>query len=180
MTRQLCLAAAVAVAGLAAGCAETVPGVTRDLGPVQYASAFAAAREVMAQYSFSVETAEADTGIIQSRPKSAEEPRERILSGSPARQVATMRLRQEKGEQGQQDTVVAHLSIAVHRLGTAEHRRLRMTTDSYNTVPNQTPADADAATTAEQNEVWTIDRYDHVLARKILDDLYRRMHPATE
>jgi hypothetical protein len=67
--------------------------------------------------------------------------------------------------------------VAVERLGSTEHRHVGMTRENYDSVPNQTPAEADAASSPEQKEVWTIDRYDHELEQKILQDLNKRMHP---
>ena len=155
------------------GCNQALPGTARQLGAADYTAAFAAAREVMSQY-YSVESANPDTGTIQSRPKSVTAPHERLLGGSPARQVATMRLRKEGKD------VVAHVSVAVQRQGGAVLRQSRPGIDDYDSVPNETPAEQDAATTVEQNESWRIHGYAHDVERKILDDLYRSLHPKAE
>jgi len=149
MTRTGLLAAACMTAGILGGCAQPI-GRARPLGEVSYEAAFATAREVMAQYF-----ARAD----------------RLLGGSPARQVATMRLRRD----GRQ--VVAHLAVAVQRPGSAAHRQMRMNVDNYSSVPNQTPAQVEAATTPGQNESWRTDRYDRVMEQKILTQLHRSLHP---
>ncbi len=44
--------------------------------------------------------------------------------------------------------------VAVQRLDTADHRVFRQN-DQFGDVPNQTPIDRDAGTTAQQNQVWT-------------------------
>ncbi len=49
--------------------------------------------------------------------------------------------------------------------------------EDYSTVPNQSPAYDEAATTADQNESWMTYDYAHDLETKILDDLYRSLHP---
>ena len=161
---------ALLAGGVLAGCAQPTPGRTRALGEVRFEAAFASAREVMAQY-FPIADADADAGVIRSRPQAVEAPPERLLGRSPARQVATLRLYRENGQ------VVAQASVAVQREGSAGHRQLSAAGDSYDTVPNKTPADAEAATTAEQNQVWETERYDHALEARILADIYAGLHP---
>jgi len=124
----------------------------------------------MAQY-YSVESANPDTGIITSRPKAAAEPHERLLGGSPARQLATMTVRREG------KTVVARASVAVQRQGGAVLRQIRPGADNYDSVPNKTPAEREAATTVQQNESWRTHRYAHEVERKILQDLFVSLHP---
>jgi ribosomal protein L12E/L44/L45/RPP1/RPP2 len=175
MKRALSLAAVLVTASVLAGCGQT-PGTTRNLGAVEYAPAFATARQVLSQY-FSVESDDEATGVIQSRPKSEKEAWNRLAGGSPTRQVATMRLRKAGAN------VIAQLSIAVQARGGDIHGVMPRTREDYSTVPNQTPAEGEAATTAEQNEAWRTDRYDHALERKILDDIARAIEskpaPAT-
>ena len=77
------------IAALTAGCSVATPGTDRNLGRVQYADAFATGREVMSQY-YSIASADATSGVIRARPKSVDAPSERILSNSPARQVAKL------------------------------------------------------------------------------------------
>ena len=160
----------ITFAVLAAGCSGSRPGTTRSLGDVQYQLAFAAAQEALSQH-FSVASADPDTGIIESRPKLVSARPERLLTGSPARELATMHIRKAA-----ENEVVAYLEIAVERLGTVEHHRAAVRHEKYDSVPNQTPAEIEAATTPEQNEVWTIDKYDHRQEQAILDELYRTMH----
>ena len=169
MIRTGLLAAACMTAGLLGGCAQPI-GRARPLGEVSYEAAFATAREVMAQY-FSIESADPQTGVIRSRPKPIRARADRLLGGSPARQVATMRLRRD----GRQ--VVAHLAVAVQRPGSAAHRQMRMNADNYSSVPNQTPAQVEAATTPDQNESWRTDKYDRVMEQKILTQIHRSLHP---
>ncbi len=171
MNRQMMLIILVGVGGIAGGCAEPAPGTTRSLGAVKYQHAFNTARETMGQY-FSIASAESDMGVISSRPKPVQERPERILSGSAARKVARMRLRREDRN------VIAYLEIAIQRHGTTEFRRMGPAQHKYDTIPDETPAETDAAATAEQKDVWIVDRYDHALERTILEDLYRKMHPS--
>jgi hypothetical protein len=51
------------------------------------------------------------------------------------------------------------------------------TGENYDTVPHETPAQREAATTAEQNESWETRSHDADVERKILQDLWRSLHP---
>lgn len=156
-----------------AGCSVAPEGRYRELGNVSYTDAFAAATEVMKQY-YTVEDTDPLTGTIQAKPLAVDEKGERILGGnSPARQLAKITLRNEGG------IIVAYASVAVQRQGADTLRQMRTTRgqEDYSTVPNQSPAYDEAATTAEQNENWMTYDYAHDLETKILDDLYRSLHP---
>ncbi|MGB2820398.1 MAG: hypothetical protein WBF17_05420 [Phycisphaerae bacterium] len=170
MIRHAWIVVAVVAACVAAGCNQPTPGTSRSLGAVDYASAFAAANEVMAQY-FSVESSDPLTGIIESRPKPVPAPNERLLGGSPARQVATLRIRSEG------KAVVAYATVALQRQGGAMLGQIRPGTDNYDSVPNQTPAEREGATTVEQNESWRTHKYAHDVERRILQDIYRSVNP---
>ena len=175
--RQIALVMALAIAALLAGCSEPVPQTPRDLGMVSQSRAFGEAREVLSQY-FSVESADADSGVILSRWRPVEPERgDRVVSSRmDSREQATMKFRNQDGR------LVANLSIPVQRLITSSMRQFSPRGDTYSSVPDQTPADVDAATTPDQNDTWRTVRYNHVLERQILDELYRRLHPeaATE
>ena len=170
MIRTAWIAVALVAAGLATGCNQPMPGSSMPLGQVDYTSAFAAAKETMSQY-YSIESANPHTGVIEARPKAVDAGKERILGGSPAREVATMSLQQE-GKQ-----VVAYATVAVQRQGAAVLRQPRPGLESYDTVPNQTPAEGEAATTIDQNESWRTHSYSHGVERKMLQDLRRAVGP---
>ena len=165
---------AIVAAGMLTGCGAGSSGTSRQLGSVTYQDAFAEAREVMAQY-FEIAEADVDTGTIKSRPKSAQGGPERLLGGgSPARQVATLRLRHDG------TNVVAYMSVAVQRQDSAVYRHMMASGESDDSVPTLTPDEQEAATTSEQNEAWRTSRYAHDIEYKILNDLYTRLHPAEE
>ncbi len=153
------------------GCTEQ-HGSSKSLGDIGYASAFASGREVMSQY-FSVESADPSTGEIKSRPKEIELKGERLLGGSHARQVAVLRLNRKNGK------VVAHAMVSVQRQGSDVFRQMKVANENYDSVPNQTPAEIEAATTPEQNETWQTEYFDHSLENKILEDLYKALSPAS-
>lgn len=171
MTTQQMLLAAVLGLALAAGCDQALPGTTRNLGPVQYDQAFCAAREVLSQY-YSIESADAGSGKIIARPQTVDAPADRVVGSSPARHLTQMRIRREG------PCVSAFASVALQRQTTESFReRQRVGGDNYSSVPDQTPADKEAATTADQNDVWITQRYDHAAESRMLDDLFRRLHP---
>jgi hypothetical protein len=170
MIRHGWIVVALAAASVLVGCNQPLPGSSRSLGAVDYTSAFAAGNEVMAQY-FSVESSNPQTGIITSRPKAVEAGHERLLGGSPARQVATLRIRSEGKE------VVAYATVALQRQGGAVFRTMPPVAENYSSVPHQTPAERDAATTVEQNESWTTHSYLHDVELKVLQDLLRAVQP---
>lgn len=172
MARHGWLATMCVLAGCLVGCAQDM-GRSRTLGEVGYGTAFAAARDVMAQY-YSIESSDASTGEIVGRPKRVELRGERLLGGSPARQVASFRLRRDG------DQVVAHLAVAVQRQGSAVYRQHSGVDETYSSVPNQTPADTDAATTPEQNDAWRTVKYDRALEQKILGQIHRALHPQSK
>jgi len=167
-------ASSLVVAAVLTGCSTGPSGTSRRLGSVGYQGAFAAAREVMAQY-FEIAEADVGSGTIKSRPKAAQGGPERLLGGgSPARQIATLHLRHEG------DEVVAYVSVALQRQDSAVYRHMLASGESYDSVPNLTPAEQEAAVTSEQDHAWRTSRYAHDIEQKVLDDLYRRLHPAAE
>ena len=156
-------------AGFLVGCAEST-GTTRSLGAVEPALALATAQEVMSQY-FSLEPPDPDTMTISARPKAIKAKNDRILGGSPARQIATLRLRREGG------VVVAYVSVTEQRQRSQMHRSLREEEENYSGVPDRTPAYDEGATTASQNQTWETRRQVPSLEAQILDDLYKALHP---
>ncbi len=170
MIRSGIVAVVIIAAALTAGCSVATPGTDKNLGAVGYADAFATGREVMSQY-YSVASADVTSGEIRARPKIVDAPSERILSNSPARQVAKLSIRRKDNQ------VVAHATVALQREGS---RVYHVRSESYDEVPNTTPVDELAATTTEQNELWETRDYDHAMERRILDHLYKALHPNVE
>ncbi|MCK4277186.1 MAG: hypothetical protein KAX78_11760 [Phycisphaerae bacterium] len=158
---------------LLGGCAHQTTGSTRGLGAVPYEGAFAAAVKTMSQH-FSIEASDASAGTIRTQPKPVQAEPDRLLGGYPARQVATLHLRREDGQ------VVARLSVALQRQRAGLYRRMRMAENNYDTVPNETPAQKEAATTIEQNQSWETQKYAHDIERRILEELYAALHGPAE
>jgi len=174
MPRCVWIVTAAIAAGSLFGCSPSLPGTGRTLGAVNYETAFAAGRRVMSQY-FSVLPGGAESGLLQTRPMSAKAgPAGGIgLGSADRRKVATLRL-SRRGE-----VVMAHLSIQVQGQRKDVFRQLRHDDQAYTSVPNQTPAQEEAATTPEQNDVWRNVGRDRKLERQILGEIYQALHPPT-
>ena len=147
---------------LAGGC-QSHRYNTQPLGNVGYPKAFQAGKAAMAQY-FSIASADERAGRIISRPKSADAGPDRLLGVSPARKVATMRIRR-KGDQ-----VYADVRVNIQRQDVDAMTRMQPVTVD-NDVPIQTPAQGSAALTADQNQAWQNTGRDAGLERSILNAL---------
>ena len=159
------------MSAIAGGCSGTAPGITRGLGNVPYDQAFAASKEVMGQY-FSVESASPETGKIKSRPLDLPPARERLVSATSRRQIATLTLKQGAGE------VIARLAVANYSQGQDVYEQTRPMRENYSGVPDQTLAEGTAAVTPAQNQAWRLTGYDAFMERTVLEDIFHRLHPA--
>lgn len=171
MKSILSTAAAILVGSFLTGCGAMATGTERNLGPVSYPIAYAAARDVMAAH-FAIEYSDVDTGVIKSYPKGVSAEKNRLLGSTSAREEATLRLTRSGSD------VLARLTIAMQCAeGEAAMTSWSSDKDNYSGVGNQTPAQMNAATTAEQNDSWRRERYDHALERKMLDELAKALAP---
>jgi len=170
MNSLLQKAVLLATAALAAGCADQTIGTTRSLGVVQYDAAFDAALATMSQ-RYPIAGSDRASGTIVAQPKVIQASADRLLGGADAsRQLARLDLRRQDGQ------VVAHAVVELQRQRAETYKRLRLLQDNYDTVPNKTPAQREAATTIEQNESWETQRYLHDVEADILAELYERLH----
>ena len=142
-------------------------GTRRPLPAASFSEAFSAGRTVLSHY-FHVASADADDGIIRSEPQFTDRSGG-LLGRSGNRRVAMLKITHVGGQ------LMAVASVAVQRKGVMINRERRAYQDNYDSVPNQTPADMDAATTSEQNEMWETHSYDHALENQILDDLIEKL-----
>ncbi|MFP4138986.1 MAG: hypothetical protein ACOCZU_02960 [Planctomycetota bacterium] len=165
----------VLLAGLlaAGGCAqwEQTPGRSRELGSVSMPRAFAASREVLSAH-FPIAEADPATRTIKTLPKLVDAPAERLMGRSEARQVGTLRLREEEGQ------VVAHLSIAQQRKGGQAVRNRVLDEENYSGRP-RTPAHTGGAIEPSQDDDWQVYGYDHRLESVILAEIYRTLHASS-
>jgi len=160
------------IAALAGGCAQPMPGTSRPLGDVTYDDAFTTGRQVMAQY-FPLAQIDEWRGMIISQPTPLAQ--QRLVGGAQQRQVARLRLRR------QASTVVAEASVEIQRQASQAHGAMRRPQLAYDAASLYTPAEAEAATTPQQNEMWVAVHYNHALEARLLEQLYARLHgpPAT-
>jgi hypothetical protein len=182
MKRSMMFAAVVALAVVSVGCGGIEQGLapgagtSRAMGDVSYQQAFAAGRQVMGQY-FPLDAAKTDAarGTIHSRPKTVQAGNERILGGTPARQLAEMRITQQSG------VVSAQVLVRQQRQGSSVSRHMGYSRErdpaQYTGNPGDvSPAQLDAATTADQNENWQDEKPRHDIEAAILNDLYQALH----
>jgi len=168
---QLALAAGLAVLVTAAGgCAPEATGTVMTLGPVSYDDAFCAARTVMAQY-FRLDDVDQEAGRITTRPEFIESTRFSVSDSAPDKQLAELALHADG------PYVVARLTIAIRRRGSEAMSTFGAEHENYAARPGRTPAEIEAATTPQQNDVWQTYKYDHMLERAILRDLDRMLRP---
>ncbi len=164
-------AAAICLA-VVAGCAEVEPGRSRDLGVVDYDSAYAAARGVFAEH-FTIAQEDPSAGLIRSRPvmSRAADP---VLGTSARRRKATLRLRRD----GQR--IVARVAVEVQKLASTRFRRDAMERESYSRVPNQSPAQTDGPEVGAGGEAWVTAEYDRAAERRILAQIDARLASADQ
>ena len=152
---------------VAAGGCNTTQYRSQPLGQVDYDKAFALSKEVFSEY-FSIESASAKTGKIVGRPKAVEGAPDRLVGSSPARQIATMRVRQKD------DLVFADIRVEIQRQDSIAARRMQPVTVETD-YPGRTPAQEDAPLTIKQREAWQTTGRDDAVESKILTDLLGRL-----
>jgi hypothetical protein len=147
-------------------------GTRRVLPATNYDEAFAAARTVMGHY-FEIASADRSAGVIETEPKAMDEEGVGLLNRAAQRQLGKLQLRQ--GNEG----LIAIVSVLQQRQGSAVYRQMQTEQDNYDSVPNTSPAESDAATTATQNETWETYQVDRSLETQILNDLQNALTSAT-
>lgn len=167
------LALIILIGALAAGGCQLDQYRSQPLGQVDYGRVFDESKEVLSQH-FSIDSADPVSGKIVSRPKEIDAPPDRLLGNSPARQVATMRIRR-KGKE-----VFADLRVEIQRQDAVAIRQMQpLTVDTE--LPSRTPAQETAPLSAEQKQAWETSGRDDALERTILAELLRRLaRPALE
>jgi len=152
------------------GCSRPMPGASMSLGRVDYDQAFQAGRETLAQHFPAVQV-DRRLGVITTSPIPLDELQARLLTPAATRKVATFRLKRERSE------IIANLEVALQRQDSSAASHLARMTMRYDPCPTQTPAELEAASTAEQVETWTTFRRDRQLEHAILQQLYRLLNP---
>lgn len=165
---RLALTGLFVVTACFAGCTEPPRGTIKTMGDIDPGLALPTARDVLATY-YDIDSMDAQTLVIKCRPKDSE-GHERLLGGSPMRETAKLHLFRAEGQ------LAAEVSVAKQRQAGPVSRAI-LANDNYSSIPNQTPAEVEGATTTEQNQSWQPAGRDYQAEQKILDDLYIALHP---
>lgn len=141
------------------GCNMQPPGTSRSLGAVPMDKAFVVSRTVLSQY-FAIASEEPAAGLLLSRPEEMMDKNDRLLGGTPARNLARLQLRKQGSE------VVAYVEIRHERQMIAS--RQLGTGHTYSGVPNDPPVDE---TQTAKNTSWNLVRHEHERENAILNDI---------
>lgn len=142
--------------------------VIRDAEPEEVLTAAAA----VLQREFGRVKVDRAAGRITTGPVEFSTERESGTARDLYRGRSTMRRIAQFGVARSGGQTVARLRVDVERRDTERQAVMRPRTYRLTDNPGQeTPVDDDAATTAEQNSVWTRVRRDRTLERAILDEL---------
>jgi len=166
--RQAMLIGMLWAAAWTAGGCTTGRYRSQPLGAVSYNLAFQQARAVFCQY-FSVWEADYGKGKIVGRPKLIDTGTRGLLGPNPGREMATMRIRQKRGNE-----VVAEIRVEVERQDIVGARALQPVTQ-YNQYPTEAPVVTDGALTPQQDTAWTSVGRNDAVERAILRDLLQRI-----
>ncbi len=162
----LSMACALAVAAGCEGPSPTAQSHTplrqRSVSP---AAAFAAAEQVLGE-RFPIQVREPRNGLLRTAhiDTVSSGPSGRLTDGlsTPRRVRKSAEVRVEPADDGVKiwcQVVVEQNETSAHRMFAQEH--------SLSDLPSDTPADAEGATTAEQNTVWRYKGRDRQLEREI-------------
>jgi len=146
-------------------------GTSRPLPGKTFNEAFETGRTVLAQ-RYTVASMDTTTGVIRCEPELTGQSHDRVVGTALTRRIATMRIRRRG------NTVRAIVSVAVQRQGSPIYRQFTVNQENYDSVPNKTPAETEAATTPDQNDAWETKSYDHAQENEILNDLERALERA--
>lgn len=158
--------------GLLLGGCQSEQFRSQNLGAVPYQLAYQAGLDVLQKY-YMIDSANSRTGRITSQPKLVEARRTRAIYVGPAREKAVLRIRQEG------PIVWADVRIEVQSQEGEAYASLSQLT-SNNDIPNQTPAQRDAALSAEQKQAWVTTGNNYETERRILSDIYQHLHPTSQ
>ncbi len=159
----------LAVIITACGCGSMGPGTKRTIGPMEFDQAFASAANVFAQY-FTIDEADMFTGKITSKPEHINGETEQIIGANQMRRIGTLNMYRKDGD------VVASVLVEVQKLQPDMIHHDTWEGAKYDTVPNQSPAEIEAATTPQQNRNWQTVRRDRRMEHAILTDIYNRLN----
>ncbi len=145
-------------------------GTSRTIHFANYPQAFGESRKVLTQY-YTIESTDQDEGVIVCKPLVLTEgARDRILNASRTRQVASIRINQRGGQ------MTLTCRVELQRQISDIYSQLPQDSGTYSSVPNNTPADVEAATTPAQNDTWETYGTDIATEKDILNDVIARLN----
>lgn len=162
-----CLALLVA-ASILAGC-QTDQFRSRRLGDVDYNAAYQAGLGAMSNY-FTIQSADAKTGRIVAQPQPASPTAGKIVSSTQGREVAVLQITRDSAG------VVAGIRVDIQRQEEPAYQSFSQMYSNTD-VPNQTPAQREAALSPEQVQAWRTVGHNYDMERRILDDIYNSTRP---
>ena len=172
----IAVTALLITAGLACNPRNPNPVVfqRQRLRNVSYRNAFDAAEQALAEH-FLIAHRDLQAGVIRAAPSPIAQaaPGTRIISDTlrnsrHVRRAAQVRLRADG------PYVDVYCRVQLQELETARFRVMERERGVYD-QPTDTPADAEAGTTPEQNAVWVNRSRDHALERRILAAIHERV-----
>ncbi len=174
MRRAWCLAVLAALAALMTGCADSAPAPSTYLQRVIPGAApeavYDAARGIL-QREFGRVEADRDGQRLQSDPSEFDTARDsgtaRDLVGGSTRMRRVAHCIVGKRSDG----ALVRIRVDVQRLDSSRRPAGRDEGYRVDDSPAYTPIDRDAATTEQQNTLWTTVRRDREMERLILDEL---------
>ena len=136
--------------------------------------------QVILRREFGPLLAEPEAGRIVTQPVEYQTSSDSGTARDLYRGRSTMRRTAHFSVNRHADGAVARLRIDVERQDTARQEAFQPERQRMSDNPGQTPIERDAATTAQQNTVWTFVKRDVRLERELLSELQERFAPPPE
>lgn len=148
----------------ASGCGSEFIGQRQPLGLTAYDTAFTHAKAVLEAKRFSIVQADPQSGVIVAQ-SDVQDTRTRLVSTTPTRSQATIRIQRTGGNQ-----VVAYASVIVEEKSNVPVG-LMPNQGSYSGAPNETPLETGAALSRSSNDEWRRAGADRDMERRLLASL---------
>ena len=145
----------------ACGCGNEFIGQRQPLGLTAYDTAFAQARAVLEAKRFTIVRAEPNNGTIVGE-SDVTESRTRLVSTTPTRETATIRVQRSGGNQ-----VVAYASVIVEEKSDVP-MALMPNQGSYSGAPSETPRDMGETYSRAGGGEWRRAGADREMERRLL------------
>lgn len=145
----------------ASGCGSEFIGQRQPLGLTPYDTAFTQARNILEARRFTIVKAEPETGTIVAR-SDIQDTRTRLVSTTPTRSTATIRVQRSGGNQ-----VVAYASVIVEEKSSVP-TMMMPNQGSYSGAPSDSPMDSGAGYSHSDSDEWRRAGADRDMERRLL------------